>query len=251
MIHLSCATQQAIKLRIQHAKAAVFHPLHLITLAMLMLSSHAIGDSYFNPAFLSEDVASVADLTRFEQGKQQAGKYYADIYLNDQFVLAQDIEFVDASEILQASSGLIPCFDQAILKQFNIHPDKLNQATDTGCVYLNELIPEAIVGFNFNNQRLDIHIPQAWLSNQVKGFIPVSEWDQGINAASLNYSFSANHDDEGNNQFLMLNSGLNIGAWRLRNNSSWVHNRFKAQTHNEWSSVSSYAQRAIIPSKVN
>ncbi len=231
-------------------QAATVYRLKVLTLAMLMLSSPAMADTYFNPAFLSEDVADVADLKRFEEGKQQAGQYYSDIYVNDQFVLSQDIEFVDAGKNPEASSGLIPCLNDELLKQFNISADKLTQAANqAGCVFLTDLIPEASVSFNFNNQRLDIHIPQAWLSNQVKGYIPVSEWDHGINAVSLNYSFTGNHDDQGENQFLLLNSGINLGAWRFRNNSSWVHNRNQDQEHNEWSSISSYAQRAIIPLK--
>lgn len=252
MYHIA---QQGLKDRLDNAKAVIVQRLTLLklvvlmTFAVLLCSSNAMADTYFNPAFLSEDVASVADLSRFEQGKQQPGQYYSDIYVNEQFVLAQDIEFIDASESIQASSGLIPCLNIELLQQFNISPDKLSLVTDERCVFLNELIPEAIVGFNFNTQRLDINIPQAWLTNQVKGYIPVSEWDQGINAATLNYSFSGNNDDDGNNQFLLLNSGINLGAWRFRNNSSWVHNRYKDQTHQQWSSISSYAQRALIPLK--
>lgn len=43
-----------------------------------------------------------------------------------------------------------------------------------------------------------------------------------------------------------LNSGVNLGPWRLRNNSTW--SRSSGQTA-EWKNLSSYLQRAVIPLK--
>ena len=45
------------------------HPLSMLTLAVMaaLWSPNGRGESYFNPAFLSEDTASVADLSRFER----------------------------------------------------------------------------------------------------------------------------------------------------------------------------------------
>jgi hypothetical protein len=58
------------------------------------------SESYFNPAFLSDDTASVADLSRFEQGHQQApGVYRVDIWRNDEFIGTQDVRFEQATEI--------------------------------------------------------------------------------------------------------------------------------------------------------
>ena len=55
------------------------------------------SESYFNPAFLSDDAASVADLSRFEQGHQQApGVYRVDIWRNDEFIGTQDVRFEQA-----------------------------------------------------------------------------------------------------------------------------------------------------------
>ena len=55
------------------------------------------SESYFNPAFLSDDTASVADLSRFEQGHQQVpGVYRVDIWRNDEFIGTQDVRFEQA-----------------------------------------------------------------------------------------------------------------------------------------------------------
>ena len=83
----------------------------LSTLAALFPSlSH--GESYFNPAFLSADTATVADLSRFEKGNHQPeGVYRVDIWRNDEFVATQDIRFTtSAGKAGEKSGGLMPCF---------------------------------------------------------------------------------------------------------------------------------------------
>ena len=51
-------------------------------------------------------------------------------------------------------------------------------------------------------------------------------WDNGITAGLINYNFTGNnaHNTTGGSSryaYLNLQSGLNIGAWRLRDNSTW------------------------------
>lgn len=69
------------------------------------------GESYFNPAFLTADTASVADLSRFEKGNHQPpGIYRVDIWRNDEFVATQDIRFeAGAVGTGDKSGGLMPC----------------------------------------------------------------------------------------------------------------------------------------------
>ena len=61
------------------------------------------------------------------------------------------------------------------------------------------------------------------MGNRARGYIPPEQWDHGINAGLLNYNFTGNnvHNDTGgtsNYAYLNLQSGLNLGAWRLRDN---------------------------------
>lgn len=65
------------------------------------------------------------------------------------------------------------------------------------------------------------------MSNRARGYIPPELWDPGINAGLLNYNFSGNSVQNrigGNSHYAYLNlqSGLNIGAWRLRDNTTRV-----------------------------
>lgn len=116
------------------------------------------------------------------------------------------------------------------------------------CVPLAEIIPDASVTFNVNKLRLEISVPQIAIKSNARGYVPPERWDEGINAlfSGANSIHSSADSDSGDSYFLNLNSGVNLGPWRLRNNSTW--SRSSGQTA-EWKNLSSYLQRAVIPLK--
>ncbi|MDK9603323.1 fimbrial biogenesis usher protein [Lelliottia wanjuensis] len=213
------------------------------------------AQSYFNPAFLSEDTAGVADLSRFEQGHQQApGTYRVDIWRNDEFLGAQDVRFETAAEETPpVAGGLSPCITRAMLDRFGVNisafPD-LTKATGDTCIPLTTAIPGTEIAFNFASLRLNVNLPQVAMQNSARGYIPPDQWDEGIPALLLNYSFSGNRgNDDDNSYYLNLQSGLNYGPWRLRNNGAWRYSQSNGQSQNEWQNISTSAQRTVIPLK--
>jgi outer membrane usher protein len=67
----------------------------------------------------------------------------------------------------------------------------------------------------------------------------------------LSWQFSGN-DNRGRysnsySQFLNLTSGINIGAWRLRDNSTWTRYENRYSSEHQWRHLNTYIQRAIIP----
>ena len=103
-----------------------FRPeLSLIACALLVMMRPAAAESYFNPAFLSPDEASVADLSRFEKGNQLPGTYHVDIYVNDNFIGSKDITFIDSRNgTFNAggqSGGLFPCVDNNLLSTLGVN----------------------------------------------------------------------------------------------------------------------------------
>lgn len=213
------------------------------------------AQSYFNPAFLSEDTAGVADLSRFEQGHQQApGTYRVDIWRNDEFLGAQDVRFETAAEETPpVAGGLSPCITRAMLDRFGVNisafPD-LTKATGESCIPLTTAIPGTEITFNFASLRLNVNLPQVAMQNSARGYIPPDQWDEGIPALLLNYSFSGNRgNDDDNSYYLNLQSGLNYGPWRLRNNGAWRYSQSNGQSQNEWQNISTSAQRTVIPLK--
>lgn len=231
-------------------------PLSAMVMAALW-PAISVAESYFNPAFLSGDVAAVADLSRFEKGSHQApGEYRVDIWRNDEFIATDDLQFVAASGAQTGetvkSGGLTPCLDVAWLKRLGLnrlaYPD-LGKYKAGECVPISEAIPGAETAFDFARLRLDISLPQASLLNSARGYIPPDQWDEGIPAALVNYSFTGNRATNDDSYFLSLQSGLNYGPWRLRNNGAWSYTSGDGYNINTWQNISTFVQRAIVPLK--
>lgn len=121
------------------------------------------------------------------------------------------------------------------------------------CIDLS-LIPSASATFHVNPQQLLLSIPQTAITQVPRDYVDPQEYDEGINALLLNYSFSAgNNRGKGENstdqhsEFLNLRPGLNLGAWRLRNYSTWSKTSSDGDEESAFSSVYTYAQRDIVP----
>lgn len=230
------------------------HKIFTIILPTVMgfspFSGHA--ENYFNPAFLSGDASAVADLSRFENNNGQIpGKYRVDIYLNNRFVSTEDVNF-KAAKNSKDDSGLTPCFTLARMEAMGLNAKAfpaLAKLAPEQCVPF-QAIPESGTEFDFEHQQLNLSIPQAGLQQSARGYIPPEQWDQGVNALMTSYDFSGSnsggetHEDS---YYLNLQSGLNLGAWRLRDYSTWNYTRGEGSSQNEWEHVSTYAERTIAP----
>ena len=226
---------------------------------MLILSNTVSAELYFDPSMISGDVA---DLSRFSrEGTQVPGIYDVDIYINGRNISTRAIRFApaDTSQIPERSAthdatGLIACFTAADITELGINPatiPDLSGMPAEQCISLSDHIAQAYTKFDFQRMRLDISVPQAAMSNLPRDWIPPERWDHGINAALLSWQFngSENRGKYGNSrsQFLNLTSGLNIGAWRLRDNSTWRNNESNDRRQQQWQHLRTYVQRSIIP----
>lgn len=216
-------------------------------------TSHA--EQVFNPAFLADNLSNtqISDLTRFEKSSHQLpGIYRVDVYVNDQYVFTRDINFTEKPESGDIT-GLFPCFDSKTLQGFgvNIAQYPLLSEENQQCVDFISIIEGANSQFQFDKQKLMISLPQASLRNQIRGYIPPDQWDEGINAFFTNYSLSGydNSKTDTNSLFLRLDNGINFGAWQFRHSSSWNYNDHKGQTTNRWDNLNTYLQTLVIPLK--
>ena len=224
----------------------------------VLLAQKGWAENYFNPAFLSDDPSAVADLSHFDNSEQMPGTYRVDIYLNNARFATRDVDFhaakVTPPAAKQDASGLDACLTPEMLAEMGVDLKYVTAQSASPCVDIAKLIPAASAQFDFSTQRLNISIPQAALKNDARGYIPPQRWDEGINALLLNYNFtgSSSHDrgeDAGssNSNFLGLNSGLNLGAWRLRDYSTWSQN--SDGDSGRWQHINTYVKRDIIPLK--
>lgn len=225
-----------------------------LLLAMVLLSGYlriAEAREVFNPHALEIDNPGqpVADLSTFaESGGQLPGTYRVTVFVNgEKQGDAQDIAFTDGAE-----KKLSPQITPAMLKAWGVKTDVFPALAalppDQPLDDIGRYIPMATTDLRFSKLQLNVSIPQAALSTAARGWVDPSEWDEGVPAALLNYNLSGSNtwrDGENgsdDNYYANLQSGINLGAWRLRNYSTW---NYDEDNGSHWDSVNTYLQRDI------
>ncbi|MGF6188973.1 fimbria/pilus outer membrane usher protein [Serratia sp. 2723] len=221
-------------------------------------------------SFDSNALDGRVDVSVFNAGGQLPGTYHVDILLNGEPVDTQDVEFVlkkDANE----QSVLTPCLTVEQLSHYGVKVEDYPGLTASGgftevkegradshgdenskggevCANLNA-ISQAKTEFLFNNQQLQLSIPQVAMRPHLRGIAPRQLWDDGIPALLLNYSANTNRteyrDGAGGNDdstYVQLNPGANIGAWRLRNQTNWQK---QSNDSGKWQTLQTYAERGL------
>ncbi|MBC2688918.1 fimbria/pilus outer membrane usher protein [Pseudomonas kielensis] len=173
------------------------------------------------------------------------GRYEVDIQVNRVYFGRRELEFV----LSPAGDQLQPCLSAELLSEMGVRIDSLADPAlmQSSCVDLLALIPGALVEFDSSQLLLSLSIPQIAMRRDVLGQVDPARWDHGINAAFVNYQASAQqvsnrYRGRQNSDDLYLNSGINLGGWRLRSNQSLRQN---AGEKREWSSAYTYAQRDL------
>ncbi|MDI9107236.1 fimbrial assembly protein [Serratia marcescens] len=213
-----------------------------------VLSSPAVlAEDYFEPSALNRDYQTITDLSHFNSARSQLpGEYWVDIYLNNVFFANKKVSFYYVDGTLQ------PRVCRSALVNLGVRMDKLevNNDTDLASTPISKIIPGSQAKFDFNRQRLDLNIPQAYIENLPRDWVNPALWDDGIRAFLMDYSFSGteswktkNKKDNGN-QYLNLRSGFNYDAWRFRNYSTYSN-----QSSTKWKGINTYAERSFRDSK--
>ncbi|MEP9266183.1 fimbria/pilus outer membrane usher protein [Enterobacter asburiae] len=236
-----------------------------ISMIILLSRNSYANELYFPPELLSIGEQKVASMSYFQGGgNQMPGEYTVDIYLNQQFSSSKTISFVNRPSNFQLtedrdvtpgdSTGLMACLTRSDLHQLGVKANYLRistTSTDNNCLVIEDLVPGAFSRFNFTQMRLEISIPQAAINTQARGYIEPEQWDEGINAVLLNYQFSGSNsftdDNNSDNYYLNLTSGLNMGAWRIRDYRIWNYYKNKYASQQRWQRVKTYVERTIIP----
>lgn len=232
-----------------------------LTLSVFFLSLAPVhAELYFPAEMISAD--SVADLSQFSaDGTQIPGVYGVDIYLNDTFVTHQDVKFDRVSSEkkdvnLNDDTGLVPCLNRRSLDRFGVKVElfpELMNVDATKCIHPAEYIPGVSSQFDFQRMRLNLNTPQLITRNTARGDVSPELWDDGINAFLMNYRFTGNDrsgsTDNSKSYFLTLNSGFNLGPWRLRDDRSWNYYDSHYGRQQTWQRMRTYVERAVIPFK--
>ncbi|WP_146745766.1 fimbria/pilus outer membrane usher protein [Enterobacter sp. RIT418] len=230
----------------------------IIGLVMAIFASQVMADDYFNPALLDVDnpQQTKTDLSVYEKGPGQApGKYQVAIFINNNKIDTRDVTFTLQKD-RQGNSALQPCFSLDELQSLGIKVKNYPNLLAKGACANLSAIPSASATFHVRNQQLLLSIPQVALGKVPRGYIDPKEYDEGITAGLLNHSATASQsharqqgEQDASSQYVNLRPGLNIGAWRLRNYSTWNRSTTGNTEQQKFSSVYTYAQRDIVAMK--
>ncbi|WP_447885614.1 fimbria/pilus outer membrane usher protein [Serratia fonticola] len=215
-----------------------------------MFTQAAKAEDYFNPNALDkrgmQGIADVDMLSVFSQSQGQLpGDYSVDIYINNDFIGLNKVNFIVGND-----KQLLPEVTKQQLVEWGVNQNSSTELiaidNETVITDLQSYIPDATTKFDFPQQKLFINIPQAAMKATARGYVSPELWDQGIPAFTLSYGFTGSktwHDaqEDQHAEFLTLRSGLNMGAWRLRNYS--VYSKNEGNQH--WDTISTYLERDV------
>ncbi|MBW7984950.1 fimbria/pilus outer membrane usher protein [Enterobacillus tribolii] len=199
----------------------------------------------FDPVFLNLRQAGSVDLSRFSSGAAaQPGKYNAEIYINSQQVGSEMIEIRE-----RADKTTFPCVSPAVLRHVDfaaIGDTPAVPSAGEACIDLAALLPVGQVTFNSSMLRLDIIVPQKYLLKTARGMVNPALWDSGIPALLLGYNMNGYTREVAGRHYRSiyagLNGGLNLGAWYLRHNGSYM---WASDSAHQYESINTYLQRDI------
>lgn len=206
-------------------------------------------DVQFNSGFLEINGAQSADLSLFSKGNRVLpGRYRVDVLVNQVLVGQEEVRFVTAGQ-----GDAQPCLTRGQLLAWRLNVQAfpaIGAVAEQDCVDLEKSIPESLIDYDAATQMLSISIPQAAMINLARGSVARERWDNGINAAILNYQLnyanSSRSDYSGTSAestyFGSVRGGVNLGAWRVRHFSTYNRDMMGVST---WRAVQTYAQRDI------
>lgn len=226
------------------------HTVTVVSLSILLGGQSALlhAQATFNMDLLEKnDHLPAVDLQRFnQQAGQPPGAYPVSWQVNGVTLDARKTVTFRQNDRGQ----LMPCLKPEDLLQAGVNPAVLSQApgaTSRSCPELNALLPGSTVNFDFAHQRLVMTIPQALMTHRARDNVPSALWDEGISAFQSNYRYSgaSQRTREGSTErdnYLMLKSGVNVGAWRLRASNSLTAN---SDDKPQWTTSGAWLERDL------
>ncbi len=201
--------------------------------------ANSVGNQeyFFDDALILGSASSYGGIARFNQkGSIAAGDYEVDVYVNGKYKERRVIHFAE-----QSNKNIGPCLDKAFFESIDVN--KISEVTST-CAPVNEFVEGAFVNYDSTSLRLNVSIPQAMLKHHPRGYVDPKDWSEGNSIAFINYSATNSYTSvaDNTNTFLNVNSGINLGLWRFRQQGSYTYND---NNGSHWKSIRAYVQRAV------
>ncbi|MBK5008054.1 fimbria/pilus outer membrane usher protein [Pseudomonas sp. S32] len=212
-------------------------------------------DLHFNSSFMRQapdqptDAGATALQALAAEAPLSPGHYRVEVSVNHDYLGQRSVELVKPAE----GKGLQACLSAALLREVGLREEGLATAlSDEQCINLDSLVADARTDFDSRTLRLMLSIPQIALRRDIVGSVPPEQWSSGISAAFLNYQASMQTRNQrgasSTNHDLLVHSGLNIGAWRVRSSQAL---RDTGDGKSRWTHSNTYAQRDLPDNRGN
>ncbi|MFK3659284.1 fimbria/pilus outer membrane usher protein [Scandinavium sp. NPDC088450] len=199
----------------------------------------------FSSSFLQLENPMAVDLSRYANGASIApGVYNTTVYVNGNAIGNLDVDLRERKD-----KTLYPCMSETLLRQIPFRYDHLpahffEQAGQ--CGDLTQMLPEAVTQYDSNELRLNIQLPQLYVSDNAHGSVSPELWDSGIPVAILGYNLNGYQNTsqgyDSQSLYAGINAGVNLGAWYFRHNGSY---NWDNRGQKKYESINTYLQRDI------
>jgi len=221
-------------------------PCLLFRLTLAQAGPMAETDDYtFDDNLLRGNPLGLGTLSRFNKiDSVEPGNYQVDLYLNDHFIRHLEMVFEQEGNETRA------CFSADILLAAGVKKEALAKPVMQGdCLDLPATLPGSSSRLDFNQLRLNLSVPQKWVTVLPRGYVDPRNLDSGTSIGFLNYNTNQYHVDSLNGSgqrrvdsaYVGLNGGVNVGLWRLRQDGALRSD----SRGNRWESNRRYMQRAL------
>lgn len=225
----------------------------------LCVASYSYAEDYFDPKLLTLQSGmnpDSIDLSQFQKPNSiPEGRYNITVYVNKKDMGSMDVTFS------KHENGKVSAeFTKSMLNDLGINLSAIqgfkNIPDNEKIPDLSKYIPDATVHTNLSKLNMNISIPQIYMNNNAKGYVPENMLENGISALLFSYQLNGSHGrnstkretQNNDNAFLNLRGGLNIDAWRLRSNYRYYYNSSSGKrnyTNRSSSFSNTYVMRAI------
>ncbi|OJB19680.1 fimbrial protein [Burkholderia ubonensis] len=228
----------------------------MLAAVLTALSATARGEPAleFDPAFLELGGGQGgADLSVYATSNRVLpGVYLVSVLVNGEAIDRRDVTF-GATGTYEGREDALPCLTARMFDEWGVDVaafPRLAQAGEDACVDIADSVPYARIDFDSYRLQLKVTIPQAALKRRARGSVDPARWDQGIDAALLDYQLSAAQYAGGNfasansrtTLYAGLRGGINLGAWRVSHTSSFLRG---LDGRNRFQVINTFAQRDI------
>lgn len=201
----------------------------------------------FDDSMLVGNAKQEKNISRFNQANAvEPGTYQVDIFINGNFFARQSLVFAADKQ-----GAISPCFSRKMLASTGILATSIKATDDNDqCLNLNQQVSGATSRFDFARLRLDMFIPQALMTRTPRGSVSAEDLSAGETVLFANYDTNYYRSEASgnttNSTYLGLNSGINLGLWQLRQQSSFTrYTSDNSSTSSHWNPIRTYFQRPI------